>query len=132
MQVDAEGISGIVTAGAIVVDGLYFNRVQQAPYWYTQSEETTIIEVRHVLQSGLQLEEICATNKLPRACNRLEVTQKNAGKISMQEHETIMEEAERRDRLEYNNNDGSEEEEGEDSDDKEDECESNLELLGVN
>ena len=35
LQADAEGISGIVTAGAMVVDGLYFNRVQQAPYWYT-------------------------------------------------------------------------------------------------
>ena len=46
----------------------------------------------------------------------------------MQEHETIMEEAERRDRLEDNDDDGSEEEEGEDSDNEEDECESNLEL----
>jgi hypothetical protein len=46
----------------------------------------------------------------------------------MQEHETIMEEAERRNRLEYNDDNGSEEDEGEDSDDKEDECESNLEL----
>ncbi len=46
----------------------------------------------------------------------------------MQEHETIMEEAERRDRLEYNDNDGSEEDEGEDSGDEEDECESDLEL----
>ncbi len=91
-------------------------------------KETSIIEVRHVLRSGLQLEEICVTNKLPRACNRLEATRKNAGEISMQEHETIMEEAERRDRLEYNDNNGSEKEEGEDSDDKEDECESNLEL----
>jgi hypothetical protein len=81
-----------------------------------------------VLRSGLQLKEICTTNKLPRACNRLEATRKNAGKISMQEHETIMEEAERHDRLKYNDDDGSEEEEGEDSDDKEDECESNLEL----
>ena len=69
LQADAEGISGIVTAGAMAVDGLYFNRVLQAPYWYTLSEEMSIIEVRHVLQSGLQLEEICATNKLPRACN---------------------------------------------------------------
>ncbi len=75
-----------------------------------------------------QLKEICATNKSPPACNRLEATRKNAGKISMQEHETIMEEAERRDRLEYNNDDGNEEVEGKDSDDKEDECESNLEL----
>jgi hypothetical protein len=46
----------------------------------------------------------------------------------MQEHESIMEEAERCDRLEYNDDDGSEEDEGEDSDDKEDEGESDLEL----
>ncbi len=58
----------------------------------------------------------------------MEVTRKNAGKISLQEHETIMKEAERRDRLEYNDDDGSEEDKGEDSDNKEDECESNLEL----
>ncbi len=129
LQADAEGILGIVTAGAMVADGLYFNRVQRAPYdWYTQLEETSIIKVRHVLQSGLQLKEICAMNKLPRACNQLEATRKNAGKISMQEHETIMEEAERHDRLEYNDNNGSEEDEGEDSDVKEDECESDLDL----
>ncbi len=128
LQADAEGILGIVTAGAMVADGLYFNRVQRAPYWYTQLEEMSIIKVRHVLRSGLQLKEICATNKLPQACNGLEATRKNAGKISMQEHETIMEEAERRDRLEYNNNNGSEEDKGEDSDDKEDECESNLDF----
>jgi hypothetical protein len=117
LQVDAEGISGIVTAGAMVVDGLYFNRVQRAPYWYTQSGETSIIEVKHVLRSGLHLEEISVTNKLPRACNRLEATRKNAGKITMQEHETIMEEAERRDRLEYNDDEDNESEE-EESDDE--------------
>jgi hypothetical protein len=128
LQADAKGISGIVMAGAMVVDGLYFNRVQRAPYWYTQPEKMSIIEVKHVLQSGLQLKKICATNKLPRACNQLEATQKNAGKISMQEHETIMEEAERRNRLEYNDDNGSEEDEGEDSGDEDDERESNLEL----
>ena len=128
LQVDAEGISGIVTAGAMVVDGLYFNRVQRAPYWYTQSEERSIIEVKHVLPSGLHLEEISVTNKLPRACNRLEATRKNEGKITMQEHETIMEEAERRDRLEYNDDEGSEADEGEDSNGKEDESESDVEL----
>ena len=119
---------GILMAGAMVVDGLYFNRVQRAPYWYTQLEKMSIIEVRHVLQSGLQLEEIIEMNKLPRACNRLEATRKNAGEISMQEHETIMEEAVRRDRLENNEDNGSEEDEDEDSDNKEDESESDLEL----
>ena len=52
----------------------------------------------------------------------------NAGKISMWDHETIMEEAERRYRLECNDDDGIEEDKGEDSDDEEDECESGLEL----
>ena len=122
LQADAEGISGIVTAGAMVVD------VQRAPYWYTQLEEMSIIEVRHVLRSRLQLEEISETNKLPRTCNQFEVTRKNAGKISMQEHKTIMEEAVRHDRLEHNDNDGSEEDEDKDSDKEEDESESDLEL----
>ena len=128
LQVDAEGMPGIVTAGAMVVDGLYFNRVQQAPHWYMQSEETSIIEVSYVLQSGLQLKEICATNTLPWACNQLEATRKNAGKFSMQEHETIVEEAVRRNRREYNKDNGSEEDKGKDSDKEEDECESHLEL----
>ncbi len=117
LQADAEGMSGIVTAGAMMVDGLYFNRVQQAPYWYTQSEEMSNM-----------LEEISETNKLPLACNRLETTQKNAGKISMQKHKTIMEEAARHDMLEYNDDDGSEQDEDEYSDNKEDESESDLEL----
>ena len=52
----------------------------------------------------MQLKEISATNKLPLACNRLDATQKRAGKIAVEEHEAIMEEAERHDRLEYNEN----------------------------
>jgi hypothetical protein len=46
----------------------------------------------------------------------------------MQEHETIVEEAVRRNRLEYNKDNGSEEDKGKDSDKEEDECESHLEL----
>ena len=74
-----------------------------APYWYTQLELTTVIDVRHVLQSGLQLEleEINATNKLPLACNRMDTAWKRAVKITTQEHEAIVEEAVRCDRLEF-------------------------------
>ena len=87
--------------GAMVVDAVYFNMVGRAPYWYTQSELTTVVKVRHVLRSGLQLEKISVTNKLPLACNRLDVMRKRAVKIATQEHEAIMEEeAGRRDRLE--------------------------------
>ena len=102
LQADAEGMSGVIADGAMVVDAVYFNRVERAPYWYTQSELMTVVEVRHVLWSGLQLKEISATNKLPLACNRLDATRKRAGKIAVEEHEAIMEEAERHDRLEYN------------------------------
>ena len=98
LQADAEGVSGVIAAGAMVVDAVYFNMVGSAPYWYTQSELTTVVEVRHVLRSGLQMEEISAANKLPLACNRLEATLKRAGKIATQEHEEIMEEAGRRNR----------------------------------
>ena len=101
LQAVAEGVSSVIAAGAMVVDAVYFNMVGRAPYWYTQSELTTVVEVRHVLQSGLQLEEISVTNKLPLACNRLDATRKRAVKIATQEHEAIMEEeAGRRDRLE--------------------------------
>jgi hypothetical protein len=64
-----------------------------------------------VLQSGLQLEKISATNKLPWSSNQLEAKQKKAGKIATQEHEMIMEEAERHNRLEYNDDNDSDEEE---------------------
>ena len=45
----------------------------------------------------------------------------------MQEHETIMEEAAGHDRLEYNDDNGSEEDKDEDSENEEDESESDLE-----
>ena len=38
LQEDTEGMSGIIDAGAMVIDGLYYNRVQRAPYWYMPSE----------------------------------------------------------------------------------------------
>jgi hypothetical protein len=62
LQADAEGVSGVIAAGAMVVDAVYFNMVVCAPYWHMQSELMTVIKVRQVLQSGLQLEELSATN----------------------------------------------------------------------
>ena len=41
---------------------------------------TTVIEVRHVLRSGLQLEEISDKNKFSLACNRLDATRKRIGR----------------------------------------------------
>jgi hypothetical protein len=50
-------VSGVIAVGAMVVDAVYFNMVEHAPYWYTQLDLKTVVKVRHVLQSGLQLDE---------------------------------------------------------------------------
>ncbi len=60
-----------------------------------------------MLWSGLQLEEISATNELPLACNRLDVMRKRAVQITTQEHEAIMEEAGRRNRLKFSEDEDS-------------------------
>jgi hypothetical protein len=115
LQVDTECMSSVIVAGSMVVDALYFYRVECAPYWYSQSGEMTVVEVRHVLQTGLKMEEINTRNKLPQACNRLDAMRKKARKIASQDHEAIMEEAKKCNRLEYNDN--------KDSNNKEDESE---------
>ncbi len=63
--------------------------------------------MRHVLRTGLEMEEISTRNKSPQACNRLDEMQKKVGMIASQDHEAIMEEAGRCDRLEYNCNEDS-------------------------
>ncbi len=68
----------------------------------SRHKRARVVKVRHVLWSGLQLEKISATNKLPLACNRLEATRKRVGKTATHEHEEIMEEAGRRNRLDFN------------------------------
>ena len=72
LQEDTDGMSGRIGVGTMVVDAIYFNQVGRAPHWYTQSGETTVAEVRYVLQTGLQLQPISETNKLPTTCQRWE------------------------------------------------------------
>ncbi len=96
LQEDTDGMSGTIGAGTMVVT-LYFNRVDGTPHWYAQSKETLVAEVRYVLLTGLHLLPISKTNKLPTACNRREAAQKKAVKVTLLDHEVIMEEAGKRD-----------------------------------
>jgi hypothetical protein len=106
LQEDTDSMSGTIGAGTMVVDVLYFNRVERAPHWYMQSKETMVAEVQYVLLTGLHLLPISETNKLPTACNRREAVQKKVVKVTLLDHEVIMEEAGKWDQLEYNvNND---------------------------
>ncbi len=54
-----------------------------------------------MLLTGLHLLPISKTNKLQTACNRREAAQKRGVKVTLLDHEVIMEEAGKRDRLEY-------------------------------
>jgi hypothetical protein len=84
-----------------------------------------VAEVRYVLQSGLHLQPISTTNKLTMACQRREATQKKAVKVTFQDHEAIMEEESKRDRLEYDdNNDDKSEEKSESEEEIDEESES--------
>jgi hypothetical protein len=91
---------------------------------YTPSGDTTVMEVKYVLLTGLQLQPISTTNALPNNCARVEATQKKAIKVLTLDHEAIMEEATKRDRLEYEednvhkSDEDSEESEESDSDSK--------------
>ena len=76
-------------------------------------------EVRYVLQTGLQLQPISETNKLPTTCQRWEAEQKKAMKVMSEDHEAIMGEASKCDQLEYDNDNVINEEEESESEDNE-------------
>ncbi len=120
---DTEGMSGMISAGSRVVDGLYFNRVQCMPLWYMPPSDTMVVEVKYVWQTGLQLQPISATHVLPNACARLKAKQKKAIKVSTLDHEAIMEEATKQGRLEYKeDNEDNSNEDSEESKESEHEC----------
>jgi hypothetical protein len=102
LQEETVGMASLLGTGKMVTKAVYFNRVKRAPYWYTLSGEHTIVEVRHVLRTGLHLHPISVANKLPVACNRMEATRQKALKVTHLDHDAIMDEASRRDWLEYN------------------------------
>ncbi len=66
LQEDTRGMSGMIPTGTMVVDALYFNPVHCVPLRHTPSSNMTVVEVKYVLQSGLQLQSqsACQTHYL--------------------------------------------------------------------
>ena len=104
LQEDSEVMSGVIDAGAMVSDRLYYNRVQHVPYWYTPSETTTVVQVRHFLQTGLELQSISTTNKMLQTCNTAVATRQKAVMVTCLDHDRIIKEAMRCNVLEYDGN----------------------------
>jgi hypothetical protein len=76
LQTDTAGMLGMIPAKTIVANTLYFNRVQHTPHWYTPSGMMTVVEIKYVTRTGLQLQPISTTFVLPLACTRAEATWK--------------------------------------------------------
>jgi hypothetical protein len=79
-----------------------------------------VVEVRYTLQMGLEMQITTSKNKLPKTCNRMEATRQKAVRMSLHDHENIMEEAGRRDRLEYDDEEESKEDKSESKEDDDD------------
>ncbi len=126
LQEETEGMSEMIGVGTMVANMLYFNQVERTRHWYTQSNMTMVVEVQYVLLAGFQLQPISKTNKLPTACNRKDAAQKKAVKVMLLVHEVIMEEAGKRDQLEYDVNNDDDSNESEDKSEEESEEESEL------
>ena len=89
LYADTEGMSGIISTRKMV-NALYFNPVYTAQNWYTPSAITMVMEVKHILWTGLWVQPISTTNALPCACARIETMQKKAVKASSLDHKAMM------------------------------------------
>ncbi len=70
---------------------------------------------------GLEIQIITSENKLPKTCNQMEATRQRAVRMSLHDHENIMEEAGGRDpRLEYDDKEESKDDKSESEEDDDD------------
>ena len=130
-DMETEDFGTLAAVETVVVDAEYLNPVQRARRWFTPPPRPRVahlnvtIPVSLVLRAGLELLPISAQDKLPSNCDVKAAKQKGAVKVSSDDHEAILEEAERRDRLEFDPEDseseGESEDEGEEEGDQGDE-----------
>jgi hypothetical protein len=93
--------------GELVVDATYLNPVGRARNWYTPGDDRVTIRVQHVVAAALVLEQPSDEVKLPSNCNRRDALSKGARRLSDDSHLTILDEINRRDILDYEENDDS-------------------------
>jgi hypothetical protein len=94
-------------SGELVCDAAYLNPVGRARNWYTPGDDRVTIRVQHVVAAALVLEEPSDAVKLPSTCNRKDALSKGAKRLSDDCHLTILDEINRRDILDYEENEDS-------------------------
>jgi hypothetical protein len=93
--------------GELVCDATYLDPVGRARNWYTPGTSTgvTLIRIQHVVAGDVKLLSPSPTVKLPRTCNRQEAIRKKAVRLSDSSHEEILDEINRRDVLNFEEQD---------------------------
>ena len=108
---------------AMMVKGQYYYEFPGAKGWFYQDDTTVEVthSLEHVVATGVDMEGLSPGNQPPRGASR-QANEKKAKKISDKSHHQIMDEINRRERLEYDPSRvlvGHEKEDNFDSDDEE-------------
>jgi hypothetical protein len=114
-----------LSAGELVVDAHYYNKVPTTRKWYTRSALATVVRMKQVVAADLEMHSISDTNKLPSVCSRhtkREATSKGAKRVADDDVDAIAEEIATRTALDYDElSDESDEDSEEESDEESDE-----------
>jgi hypothetical protein len=95
-------------AGELVCEATYLNPVERAPYWYTPSDIATVVRLQHVVGADLEMNQPSPSIKLPSNCKREDALRKGAMRLSEYSHELLLDEINRRDALDYEEEDEEE------------------------
>ena len=95
-----------IAAGELVCRAEYMDKLPRARRWYypVQENAATLVRMQQVLHADLPLQVISAENPLPHSVNgvnRIEATHFGARRINNNDHEALLDENSRRDRLDY-------------------------------
>jgi hypothetical protein len=87
--------------GELVCEATYFEKVPRARFWYTPTEMTTVLRVQQVVATKIELVEPSPTNPLPNTCKKRDAERLGARKITVSDHDDIIDESSRREQLDY-------------------------------
>jgi len=128
----------VIAKGELVADAIYWSKVNRAPNWYMLETDSakygTMVVLRHVLVPDVGIHPQSDFYKLPFNLSRsTKLRYKDACKIEDVEHDTIMDEAKRRTRIEFYEEVASDEESDDNSlmDDYQDDEESDSDAESV-
>lgn len=109
-----------IQSGELMADVQYFQSVGRARHWYILGTYRDTAHVQHMVSVNAQLLKEDRSQKiiLPRSCNQKEARRRNARRISDDSHQEILDEINRRDRLDFIEGENGEYKDDNDDDDE--------------